>query len=185
MNYHTPVVIGSWTNDRIELLKALHFEGLSAAQIAARLGGVTRNAVLGKMHRMGMNADMHLTESERAEKYARQAKARELREARRAERKHRAKAASPEQSRRSTLYQMFVSRPINDLSERAKHIAFIDLEPHHCRFPYGLGPYTFCGHDKADGSAYCPEHHLLCCTEIKPRLPNVRTAHTSTFSVWA
>ena len=37
----------SWTDDRVDLLKKLWSEGLSASQIAGRLGGVTRNAVIG------------------------------------------------------------------------------------------------------------------------------------------
>lgn len=44
---------GSWTEERVELLKKLWLEGLSASQIAGVLGeGVTRNAVIGKVHRL-------------------------------------------------------------------------------------------------------------------------------------
>lgn len=45
----------SWTNERVELLKKLWSEGLSASQIAGRLGSVTRNAVIGKVHRLGLS----------------------------------------------------------------------------------------------------------------------------------
>ena len=45
----------SWTDDRVDLLKKLWSEGLSASQIAGRLGGVTRNAVIGKVHRLGLS----------------------------------------------------------------------------------------------------------------------------------
>lgn len=45
----------SWTDERIELLKKLWAEGLSASQIAAELTGVTRNAVIGKVHRLGLS----------------------------------------------------------------------------------------------------------------------------------
>ena len=45
----------TWTDERLELLKKLWGEGLSASQIAAELGGgMTRNAVLGKSHRLGL-----------------------------------------------------------------------------------------------------------------------------------
>src|SRR5215471_8138393 len=44
-----------WTEERVELLKRLWAEGLSASQIAARLGSVTRNAVIGKVHRLGLS----------------------------------------------------------------------------------------------------------------------------------
>ncbi len=45
----------SWTDDRVEKLKKLWGEGQSASQIAKELGGVTRNAVIGKVHRLGLS----------------------------------------------------------------------------------------------------------------------------------
>jgi len=48
----------TWTEERIELLAKLWSEGLSASQIAAELGGgMSRNAVLGKAHRLGLVRD--------------------------------------------------------------------------------------------------------------------------------
>jgi GcrA cell cycle regulator len=45
----------SWTDERVELLRKLWSEGLSASQVAAELGaGITRNAVIGKIHRLGL-----------------------------------------------------------------------------------------------------------------------------------
>lgn len=46
--------IPTWTDERVDLLRRLWEEGLSASQIAAQLGGVTRNAVIGKVHRLGL-----------------------------------------------------------------------------------------------------------------------------------
>src|SRR5471032_2247062 len=45
----------SWTDERVELLKKLWADGLSASQIAGELGGITRNAVIGKVHRLGLS----------------------------------------------------------------------------------------------------------------------------------
>jgi len=45
----------AWTDDRVEILKKLWIEGLSASQIANEMGGVTRNAVIGKVHRLGLS----------------------------------------------------------------------------------------------------------------------------------
>ncbi len=46
----------SWTDERVELLKKLWLDGLSASAIAAELGGaVSRNAVIGKVHRLGLS----------------------------------------------------------------------------------------------------------------------------------
>src|SRR4051794_16531834 len=45
----------SWNDERVETLKKLWAEGLSASQIATELGGITRNAVIGKVHRLGLS----------------------------------------------------------------------------------------------------------------------------------
>jgi GcrA cell cycle regulator len=45
-----------WTDERIEALRALWMQGFTASQIAERLGGVSRNAVIGKAHRLGLSA---------------------------------------------------------------------------------------------------------------------------------
>jgi GcrA cell cycle regulator len=45
----------SWTDERVALLTKLWADGLSASQIAAELGGITRNAVIGKVHRLGLS----------------------------------------------------------------------------------------------------------------------------------
>ena len=45
----------SWTDERVDKLKELWGDGMSASQIAKILGGVTRNAVIGKVHRLGLS----------------------------------------------------------------------------------------------------------------------------------
>jgi len=45
----------SWTDERVETLRRMWGEGQSASQIAKELGGVTRNAVIGKVHRLGLS----------------------------------------------------------------------------------------------------------------------------------
>ena len=45
----------SWTDERVEVLKKMWGEGQSASVIAKELGGVTRNAVIGKVHRLGLS----------------------------------------------------------------------------------------------------------------------------------
>ena len=46
----------SWTDERIETLKTMWEKGMTASQIAETLGGVSRNAVIGKAHRLGLQA---------------------------------------------------------------------------------------------------------------------------------
>ena len=45
----------SWTDERVETLKKMWSDGQSASQLAKELGGVTRNAVIGKVHRLGLS----------------------------------------------------------------------------------------------------------------------------------
>lgn len=42
------------------------------------------------------------------------------------------------------------------------NIPFSDLGERECRYPYGDGPYLFCGHPAQADSSYCPAHHRLC-----------------------
>jgi GcrA cell cycle regulator len=53
-------------------------------------------------------------------------------------------------------------------------VALADLEPGQCRYPYGDGPYTFCGHAAVVGFSYCEPHRLLCTRDSvqKPANPN-------------
>ena len=50
----------NWNDERVELLRKLWQDGLSASQIAAQLGGVSRNAVIGKVHRLKLSAGRRL-----------------------------------------------------------------------------------------------------------------------------
>ena len=54
----------SWTDERVETLKKMWAEGQSASQIAKELGGVTRNAVIGKVHRLGLSNRVGTTGTE-------------------------------------------------------------------------------------------------------------------------
>ena len=57
----------SWTDDRVEILTKMWAEGNSASQIAKELGGVTRNAVIGKVHRLGLSNRATTTTSNKSE----------------------------------------------------------------------------------------------------------------------
>ncbi len=60
----------SWTDQRIDQLKALWDKGLTASQIADELGGVSRNAVIGKAHRLGLKSRPSPVKSNDADKKA-------------------------------------------------------------------------------------------------------------------
>ena len=76
----------SWTEERIERLKKMWHDGATASQIADELGGVSRNAVIGKAHRLGLEARPSPVkpgeEKEAAKKPARAAAAKPARAAR-------------------------------------------------------------------------------------------------------
>lgn len=59
----------SWNDDRVEQLKKLWSEGLSASQIASKMGGVTRNAVIGKVHRLGLSGRAAPAKPQRGRSY--------------------------------------------------------------------------------------------------------------------
>lgn len=60
----------SWTDERIDQLKTLWDKGLTASQIAEELGGVSRNAVIGKAHRLGLKSRPSPVKSNDGEKKA-------------------------------------------------------------------------------------------------------------------
>ncbi len=55
--------VPSWSDERVDLLRRLWEDGLSASQIASQLGGVTRNAVIGKIHRLGLSGRVKSADS--------------------------------------------------------------------------------------------------------------------------
>ena len=57
----------SWTDERVEILTKMWAEGNSGSQIAKELGGVTRNAVIGKVHRLGLSNRATTTTSNKSE----------------------------------------------------------------------------------------------------------------------
>ena len=63
----------AWTDERVARLSKLWAEGLSASQIATDLGGVTRNAVIGKVHRLGLSGRVKSTTGGRPKRAAAEA----------------------------------------------------------------------------------------------------------------
>lgn len=145
----------SWTEERIARMKEMWAEGYSASQIAAELrGGVTRNAVLGKLHRLGAAT-------------TRPTKSRKSRIARtRAQRRHTRKMNELFLGKLSPLRKAHMTTepiPGPDPADVAR-IASVDLEPHHCKWPVGdpmeAGAYNplFCGMERIEGQPYCLAH---------------------------
>ena len=54
----------AWNDERVAILKKMWLEGNSASEIAKELGNITRNAVIGKVHRLGLsNRDTNIAKS--------------------------------------------------------------------------------------------------------------------------
>jgi GcrA cell cycle regulator len=151
----------SWTDERVETLKKLWQEGHSASQIAKQLGGVTRNAVIGKVHRLGLSG-----------RAAPSQPARPLYKPAKPPRTHDRPnvSASPVQTQpRRLVAEPTVSRavaptPIVPYVEEPGTATVLTLGSKMCKWPIGdpsSDTFSFCGRRAADGIPYCLEHSRL------------------------
>ena len=146
-----------WTEERVELLKKLWGEGLSASQIAGRLGQVTRNAVIGKVHRLGLSGRATTSRMKSHRPRPRAATAKRLSQA----------PLSPRSATRrcARLYQADTEPyvpPVEELvipvAERRSIETLADCD---CRWPIGdpqESDFHFCGKRKVVGLPYCEFH---------------------------
>ncbi len=129
----------NWTPEREEMLKQLWQQGLSASRIAQELGNTTRNAVIGKAHRLGLSG--------------------------RTTRKVGPKPASS-LSRRSgntarTPRPIARPRYIEPVERSAYAVDLIELTEQHCKWPVGdprSKEFHFCGANRAESFPYCAYH---------------------------
>lgn len=54
-----------------------------------------------------------------------------------------------------------ITRDCRDAEIAPLHVGLLDLKPGACRYPYGDGPFTFCGHGTLAGKSYCAAHQRL------------------------
>ena len=146
-----------WTDERVETLKKLWLDGLSASQIAKQLGGVTRNAVIGKVHRLGLSG--------------RAAPSQPARPTFKAPRPARPAATTVPAPRRAAPPQPKEAAPVvahapppppaaPRLEERGV-ATVLTLGAHMCKWPIGdpaSDEFSFCGRRSADDGPYCVEH---------------------------
>jgi GcrA cell cycle regulator len=148
----------AWTDDRVATLTRLHEAGLSCSQIAAELGDCTRNAVIGKLHRLGLpQVNKPGNSYHFKEKKDRPAQR---------ERKPRLRIiAAHSKSQFQRVVETVESEPIK-LRCAAVVPLNISLEQLHkgtCHYPYGdAPPFAYCGHAALDDRPYCDLHHELC-----------------------
>jgi GcrA cell cycle regulator len=155
----------SWTDERVETLRKLWQEGLSASQIAGALGGITRNAVIGKVHRLGLSGRGQPTTT--------------------IKRQRRAQAPAPRRPRHPvTIGNLALQTHIEALSEPefrprravvvpiAKRLSIEMLTERTCKWPNGDPgdeDFHFCGHDSLEGLPYCEYHAGVAYQAPDPR----------------
>jgi len=149
-----------WSDDRVEELKRLYAQGLSGQVIGQQMGGITRNAVIGKIHRLGLAIQ---TDTVRVERVRSMAKARHDRNRGLTQRLSRPGRFSRPQIGTATEPPRHVEpEPIPTPDFLA--IPLSELKSDSCRWPHGEGPYTFCGCQTLDGLSYCPPHYRIATT---------------------
>jgi GcrA cell cycle regulator len=128
-----------WTDEAIARLMALWGVGFSASECGKRLG-VSRNAVIGKVHRLGLSG-----------------KYRRPREGRRRMTKPRIR-----ENKRPLPPPTPYQAPPPAEEPRRGSFDLLDLKLGQCRYPHGDRPFRFCGAPVVDGYPYCREHAELC-----------------------
>lgn len=163
----------SWTNERVDLLKKLWGEGLSASQIAGELGGVTRNAVIGKVHRLGLSG--------RAKSSSSTAKPRRVRTASSAAQPT-PKKPQPQTSGATALKMdptpapvaevLPEAEPIAELVPISKRATILTLTERTCKWPIGdpaTDDFYFCGRQSDAGVPYCAHHCKIAYQPVADR----------------
>lgn len=136
----------SWTDERVSVLKKLWGEGRTAAEIAKELGGgVTRNAVIGKAHRLKLsNRVSPIQQNKKTTGKV-------------VERAVEKKVVVPANTSRAPEQTASVKKD----KERTVLYALTDLGPRMCRWPIGdprEKQFGFCGDNCTSGFPYCEEH---------------------------
>ena len=174
----------SWTDERVELLKKMWSEGQSASQIAKELGGVTRNAVIGKVHRLGLSnrtggqPAKPIKEKEKPAKVEAQAapepqpeEAPEPVEA--AASVPAERPSSPARKQIIPAGQPLPPQPsaneispealanVREIEKKARRISLMELTERTCKWPIGdpaTDDFWFCGLPVQPGKPYCEAH---------------------------
>jgi GcrA cell cycle regulator len=160
-----------WTEERVAELKKLWAEGHSASQIAKRLGNVTRNAVIGKVHRLGLSG--RATPSRpvkrpprlarpKPQQVPRQATVRTTNTGAVAVRDQAAAAPHVEAETRVEPQRL----PNGDM------VTVLTVKDSMCKWPIGDpadSAFGFCGHATVESSPYCADHARVAFQPAKKR----------------
>ena len=127
----------SWTEEKVAKLKELWGKGNTASQIAEIIGGLSRNAVIGKAHRLGLSGRMAAKSSNNGVSIIRK------------------KRLNLARSQKVIDISPVIDEPMNPTS-------FQDIKDGLCRWPLGepeKSDFMFCGRNTKEGFVYCQAHH--------------------------
>lgn len=175
-----------WTEDRIAKCLELWNGGLSGTQIASRLGGVTRNAVLGLVHRKGLmghrnqGSEQAVVNRIRHASNARKAEKSRLRAETLDERRGAIKART--ESPIKNLLRNLPTEPLPAIDDLSPTLSWAKLEDttntiSQCRaiLP-AVGNKTICGRKTVPGTSWCECHLRRYANAIVPKQNNFREA---------
>ena len=134
----------SWTEEKVEKLKELWGKENTASQIAELIGGVSRNAVIGKAHRLNLSAKVKL----RKLSYNTQVN------------ENRLKNTSQKLSRKNKFRSLLVDKNF----EQAKNLNLEELTENTCKYMEGHPnekDASFCGRKTIEKFSYCPLHLMI------------------------
>jgi GcrA cell cycle regulator len=180
MNEHNAAPLAAekapWTDERVELLKKLWSDGLSASQIAGRLGmGVTRNAVIGKVHRLNLagRATQPRNAAPRAPREPRMPGISRPHAPSMPTAGSSALKPMPRHEHHTRPMPLPEPKPLRlvDLPKDGR-ITILHLSDKTCRWPIGdpgTEEFCFCGHGPRDGSPYCEYHARIAYQPAQER----------------
>lgn len=173
----------NWTDERVERLTKLWAEGLSASQIAAQLGGVSRNAVIGKVHRLNLpgRAKAGGSSSAAARPQKRPAPTAAPRapsfassrvQPRNVQRPVGVNAAKEEIEADDAQTIVSYKPAGNVVVPIARKLALTELTERTCKWPVGdplTDDFHFCGAESPDASPYCKYHGRMAYQPVNER----------------
>ncbi len=154
--------MSGWTDERVERLKALWKDGLSANQIATALGGISRNAVIGKVHRLGLSGRATPSRPRRTvfktvkPPAARPSPPREIAPG----------APTKLHPAGNRVYVVSEDRPLPapSVEEVVGTATILTLGAHMCSWPIGDPKdenFALCGRRRDEPRPYCAQHNLV------------------------
>jgi GcrA cell cycle regulator len=157
----------TWSDVRVELLKKLWSDGLSASQIAAEMGGVTRNAVIGKVHRLGLSGRAKTSNPSTARVGARKPTPNRT-PSRPSMGGSGGHASHGNAALKSDIDPQHEEQPAPQEAPRedvvvpmSERVTIMELRESMCRWPLGdptSSEFRYCGSKSDGGSPYCAYH---------------------------